>query len=67
MALGKAAVGKALYAPLAYAIIGGLTFSTLCTLVFTPYAYAVMERWRSWGRFLWRALVRREDLVVTAP
>ena len=37
--------GESTQAPLAIAVIGGLTFSTILTLFFVPILYTVFEEW----------------------
>jgi HAE1 family hydrophobic/amphiphilic exporter-1 len=46
MALGLGEGAEA-YASLAIAVIGGLSVSTLLTLVFIPTLYMIVESWRS--------------------
>jgi HAE1 family hydrophobic/amphiphilic exporter-1 len=46
MALGLGEGAEA-YASLAIAVIGGLTVSTVLTLVFVPTLYDIVERWRA--------------------
>ena len=43
-------VGSPPYFPMARAIIGGLGFSTLTSLILVPYLYAVLDDLRRWGR-----------------
>jgi HAE1 family hydrophobic/amphiphilic exporter-1 len=38
--------GAEMWRPLAVAVIGGLLFSTLVTLVLIPTVYAITDRWR---------------------
>lgn len=42
--------GSEMWKPLAVAVIGGLLFSTLVTLVLIPTVYALTDRWRKRGR-----------------
>jgi HAE1 family hydrophobic/amphiphilic exporter-1 len=46
MALGLGEGAEA-YASLAIAVIGGLSVSTLLTLVFVPTLYFIVESWRT--------------------
>jgi HAE1 family hydrophobic/amphiphilic exporter-1 len=43
-------VGAPPYFPMARAIIGGLGFSTLTSLILVPYLYAVLDDLQRWGR-----------------
>ena len=45
-------VGAPPYFPMARAIIGGLGFSTLTSLILVPYLYAVLDDLSRWGRKL---------------
>ena len=42
--------GAEMWRPLAVAVIGGLLFSTLVTLVLIPTVYALTDRWRKRGQ-----------------
>lgn len=42
------------YGPMAQAIIGGLTFSTLVSLIFLPVLYLLLDRLADWTGRLWR-------------
>lgn len=57
LALGETAIGGdgPPYFPMARAIIGGLIFATLFTLILLPTWYLAMEDWANWGK---RALRR---------
>lgn len=44
-----AGAGSGQYGPLAVAVIGGILWSTLLTLVVVPVAYALLERWLAAG------------------
>ena len=52
LAIGSAQVGGAgpPYFPMARAIIGGLAFSTLTSLVVVPYIYSLLDDLSKWGR-----------------
>ena len=54
LALGTTAVGDAFYYPLARAVIGGLTTSTLLTLLLVPYLYVVADAARRAASRIWR-------------
>jgi HAE1 family hydrophobic/amphiphilic exporter-1 len=42
--------GSEIWRPFAVAVIGGLLFSTLITLVLIPTTYALTDRWRRRGK-----------------
>lgn len=46
--------GDLSYFPMARAIIGGLTFSTVVSLVILPSLYCWLDDLRAWGRSRWR-------------
>ena len=50
LAVGKTAVADAYYFPLARAVMGGLTASTVLTLVVLPTFYVLAESWAVWAR-----------------
>jgi HAE1 family hydrophobic/amphiphilic exporter-1 len=54
LALGSTAVGDAFYFPLARAVIGGLTTSTLLTLLLVPYLYVLADAGRRAASRVWR-------------
>ncbi|MDH4030836.1 MAG: efflux RND transporter permease subunit, partial [Chromatiales bacterium] len=47
-------IGSPPYFPMARAIIGGLGFSTITSLVLVPYLYAVLDDLNRWGRKVMR-------------
>jgi HAE1 family hydrophobic/amphiphilic exporter-1 len=49
MAVGSASFIGIPYAPLGRVVIGGMVASTLLTLVFVPFAYAVLDDVRNAG------------------
>jgi HAE1 family hydrophobic/amphiphilic exporter-1 len=61
------------YSPMARAIAGGLTFSTIVTLLALPCIYALLDDARNWSRRVLREArgnrpdVRTEPLAVPAP
>jgi HAE1 family hydrophobic/amphiphilic exporter-1 len=61
------------YSPMARAIAGGLTFSTIVTLLALPCIYALLDDARNWSRRVVREArgvrpdVRTEPLAVPAP
>ena len=61
------------YSPMARAIAGGLTFSTIVTLLALPCIYALLDDARNWSRRVVRDArgirpdVRTEPLAVPAP
>lgn len=48
--IGGDDIGSPPYFPMARAIIGGLAFSTLTSLILVPYIYAVLDDLNRWGR-----------------
>jgi len=48
--------GGPAYFPMARAIVGGLVFSTVITLLILPTTYSILDDWRAWAsRTLWAA------------
>jgi HAE1 family hydrophobic/amphiphilic exporter-1 len=47
------------YYPMARAIVGGLTFSTIVTLLILPRIYVLLDDWRNWAR---RVIGRANDM-----
>jgi HAE1 family hydrophobic/amphiphilic exporter-1 len=47
------------YFPMARAIVGGLAFSTVVTLIMLPTIYVVLDDLRNWGRRTVRASTMR--------
>ncbi|MEM1080729.1 MAG: efflux RND transporter permease subunit [Pseudomonadota bacterium] len=67
LAIGDTRVGGGgpAYFPMARAVIGGLAFSTLVSLVVVPFVYLQLDRLREWSRFvLQRARTPRVARVV---
>jgi HAE1 family hydrophobic/amphiphilic exporter-1 len=54
LAVGDSGIGGAYYYPLARTVIGGLTTSTLLTLVILPYIYTLVDDVAVWLRLVWR-------------
>jgi HAE1 family hydrophobic/amphiphilic exporter-1 len=54
LAVGSSGVGGAYYYPLARTVIGGLTTSTILTLVVLPYIYTLVDDVALWARRVWR-------------
>jgi len=52
--IGGDDIGSPPYFPMARAIIGGLGFSTITSLVLVPYLYAVLDDLNRWGRKVMR-------------
>jgi HAE1 family hydrophobic/amphiphilic exporter-1 len=48
--IGGDDIGSPPYFPMARAIIGGLAFSTITSLLLVPYIYAVLDDLNRWGR-----------------
>src|SRR2546425_2279620 len=67
LALGRSAVGDALYYPLARTVIGGLASSTVLTLVVLPYINLGIEAAATWTRNLWRASDPRPVVADRLP
>jgi multidrug efflux pump subunit AcrB/ABC-type multidrug transport system ATPase subunit len=65
LALGKKEYAGAIGAPFAITVMGGLTFSTLLTLVFIPTCYSGLENGLAWIRSLkgWIKLLMYTTLV----
>jgi HAE1 family hydrophobic/amphiphilic exporter-1 len=42
--------GSEIWKPMAVAVVGGVTISTLVTLVLIPSVYALTDRWRKRGK-----------------
>src|SRR5574341_95707 len=53
MAVGSGGVFGGYYYPLARAVIGGLTASTLLTLVILPFVYTLFDNFAIWLRRIW--------------
>jgi hydrophobic/amphiphilic exporter-1 (mainly G- bacteria), HAE1 family len=58
--VGGDEIGAPAYFPMARAIIGGLGFSTLTSLLLVPWTYAVLDDLGRWGRKV-KAAARREQ------
>ena len=67
MALGKAGVTGLYYFPLARTVIGGLTASTLLTLVILPFIYVLLDNLSVWAGKVWRASAQQTPLTRRAP
>jgi len=63
--VGGEGVGAPAYFPMARAIIGGLGFSTLTSLLLVPWTYALFDDLTRWGRKV-MAVARRQHLAGTA-
>ncbi len=57
--VGGEGIGAPAYFPMARAIIGGLGFSTLTSLLLVPWTYALLDDLTRWGRKV-AAVARRE-------
>ena len=68
LALGTTQVGGdgPPYYPMARAIIGGLAFSTVVSLLVVPALYVYFDRLAAWGRKVMRT-ARREPTTVSEP
>jgi HAE1 family hydrophobic/amphiphilic exporter-1 len=54
LAVGTSGVGGAYYYPLARTVIGGLTTSTILTLVILPFIYTLVDDVAVWLKLVWR-------------
>jgi HAE1 family hydrophobic/amphiphilic exporter-1 len=54
LAVGHSGVGGAYYYPLARTVIGGLTTSTILTLVILPFIYTLVDDVALWLQRVWR-------------
>ena len=54
LAVGTSGVGGAYYYPLARTVIGGLTTSTILTLVILPFIYTLVDDVALWLKQVWR-------------
>ena len=54
LAVGNSGISGAYYYPLARTVIGGLTTSTILTLVILPYIYTLVDDVAAWLRQVWR-------------
>ena len=68
LALGTTQIGGdgPPYYPMARAIIGGLAFSTIVSLLLVPALYIYFDRLAAWGRKVMRA-ARGEDVTARKP
>ena len=62
LALGDTRVGGGgpAYYPMARAVIGGLAFSTLVSLIVVPFVYLQLDRLREWTRMILEQSIRRK-------
>jgi len=66
MAIGSGGIFGGYYYPLARAVIGGLTASTVLTLVVLPYVYTLFDNFAMWLHRIWIVSDQR-IAVVEAP
>jgi HAE1 family hydrophobic/amphiphilic exporter-1 len=66
LAVGNSGVGGAYYYPLARTVIGGLTTSTILTLVVLPFIYTLVDDVSVWLKRVWRLGVGTAP-VAAAP
>ena len=52
------------YFPMARAIVGGLTFSTMITLLVLPTIYSLLDDLRNWSR---RVIIKAKGAGAAAP
>ena len=62
MSVGSSSFIGIPYAPLGRIVIGGMAASTILTLLFIPYLYALLDDTRT-GFFSWLAFVRGKECV----
>jgi HAE1 family hydrophobic/amphiphilic exporter-1 len=55
------------YFPMARAIVGGLLFSTVVSLVFLPSIYLWLDAMRHWPRRLWRFVAAAFGKLIRRP
>ena len=55
------------YYPMARAIVGGLAFSTIVTLLVLPRIYVLLDDWRTWARGVIHRAQARLDSVGSGP
>jgi HAE1 family hydrophobic/amphiphilic exporter-1 len=55
------------YFPMARAIIGGLAFSTVVSLVVVPYVYVLLDNLRLWGSHVWARVVAAQRGAPQRP
>ena len=68
LALGDTRVGGGgpAYYPMARAVIGGLAFSTLVSLIVVPFVYLQLDRLREWTRMILEQSIRRKKARTVA-
>ena len=66
LAVGHSGVGGAYYYPLARTVIGGLTTSTILTLVILPFIYTLVDDVAAWLRLVWRQGTAPAERAPTA-
>jgi hydrophobic/amphiphilic exporter-1 (mainly G- bacteria), HAE1 family len=54
LAIGGSSIAGLNYYPLARTVIGGMTASTILTLVILPYVYTLFDDAAAWGRRVWK-------------
>ncbi len=64
LAMGRSALLGLSYYPLARAVIGGLTASTVLTLIVLPFVYTLFDDAAAWARRVW-LLSRPKSAVAT--
>ena len=65
MAIGSGGIFGGYYYPLARAVIGGLTASTILTLLILPFVYTLFDNFAMWLRRVW--LVSGQTQPVASP
>jgi HAE1 family hydrophobic/amphiphilic exporter-1 len=66
MAIGSGGIFGGYYYPLARAVIGGLTASTLLTLLVLPYVYTLFDNFAMWLRRVWLVSAARPEAPAPA-
>jgi len=66
LAIGNSGLLGLSYYPLARAVIGGLTASTVLTLIILPYVYILFDDAATWARRVWKLSEHRKPVVAAA-
>jgi HAE1 family hydrophobic/amphiphilic exporter-1 len=67
MAIGNGGIFGGYYYPLARAVIGGLSASTVLTLLVLPYVYTLFDNFAMWLRRVWVVSDSRIVIPEGAP
>ncbi|MEM7054564.1 MAG: efflux RND transporter permease subunit, partial [Pseudomonadota bacterium] len=68
LAMGDTRIGGGgpAYYPMARAVIGGLAFSTLVSLIVVPFVYLQLDRLREWTRMILKRSMQRSNVENVA-